>query len=69
MNQSVSRATFDQVMVPNYAPAQFIPVRGKGARVWDQDGREYIDFAAGIAVSALGHCHPEVVAALTELKG
>lgn len=66
MNQSVSRATFDQVMVPNYAPAQFIPVRGKGSRVWDQDGREYIDFAAGIAVSALGHCHPEVVAALTE---
>lgn len=66
MNQSVSRATFDQVMVPNYAPAQFIPVRGKGSRVWDQDGREYIDFAAGIAVSALGHCHPDVVAALTE---
>ena len=66
MNQSVSRATFDQVMVPNYAPAQFIPVRGQGSRVWDQQGREYIDFAAGIAVSALGHCHPQVVAALTE---
>lgn len=66
MDQPISRTTFDQIMVPNYAPAQFIPVRGKGSHVWDQDGNEYIDFAAGIAVSALGHCHPDVVAALTE---
>ncbi|SFZ71973.1 aspartate aminotransferase family protein [Chitinimonas taiwanensis] len=66
MNQTVTRADFDQVMVPNYAPADYIPVRGEGARVWDQAGREYIDFAGGIAVNALGHAHPALVKALTE---
>ena len=50
-----TRKTFDDVMIQNYAPAHFIPVRGKGSRVWDQEGREYIDFAGGIAVNALGH--------------
>ena len=62
----VPRADFDQVMVPNYAPAGFIPVRGAGSRVWDQSGRELLDFAGGIAVNVLGHCHPALVAALTE---
>lgn len=66
MSISVSRETFDQVMVPNYSPVGFIPVRGEGSRVWDQDGREFIDLAGGIAVNALGHCHPEVVATLVE---
>ncbi len=61
-----SRADFDQVMVPNYAPSSVIPVRGEGSRLWDQDGREYIDFAGGIAVNCLGHCHPQVVAALKQ---
>ncbi|MBO4968564.1 MAG: aspartate aminotransferase family protein, partial [Pseudomonas sp.] len=55
-----------QVMVPNYAPAAFIPVRGAGSRVWDQAGRELIDFAGGIAVNVLGHAHPALVGALTE---
>jgi len=41
-------------------------VRGEGARVWDDNGREYLDFVAGIAVNSLGHCHPVVVDALTE---
>ena len=63
---AVTRELFDQVMVPNYAPAQMIPVRGLGARVWDQEHREYIDFAGGIAVSCLGHCHPTLVSALRE---
>jgi acetylornithine/N-succinyldiaminopimelate aminotransferase len=62
----VTRATFDEVMVPCYAPAPFIPVRGEGSRVWDQDGRMYIDFASGVAVTALGHCHPAMVRALEE---
>jgi acetylornithine/N-succinyldiaminopimelate aminotransferase len=69
MNDSISRATYDQVMIPNYVPADFIPVRGLGSRVWDQDGREFIDFAGGIAVNGLGHCHPELVDALTEQAG
>lgn len=60
----VSRETFDQVMVPNYNPAAMVPVRGVGSRVWDQQGHEYIDFAGGIAVNALGHCHPELVSVL-----
>ncbi len=62
----VQRADFDQVMVPNYAPAAFIPVRGAGSRVWDQAGRELVDFSGGIAVNVLGHAHPALVAALTE---
>ena len=41
-------------------------VRGKGARVWDTEGKEYLDFVAGSAVNSLGHCHPVVVKALTE---
>ncbi|WP_062268167.1 aspartate aminotransferase family protein [Endozoicomonas arenosclerae] len=63
---SVNRATFDEVMVPNYAPQAMIPVRGKGSRIWDQEGREFIDFAGGIAVNALGHCHPQLVKVLKE---
>tara|TARA_R110002126_G_scaffold16527_4_gene65965 strand:+ start:138 stop:1355 length:1218 start_codon:yes stop_codon:yes gene_type:complete len=63
---AVNRALFDEVMVPNYAPASVIPVRGQGSRVWDQNDREYIDFAGGIAVSSLGHCHPALVGALKQ---
>ena len=63
---NVTRATFDDVMVPNYNPAGMVPVRGEGSRIWDQDGAEYIDFASGIAVNVLGHCHPELVKALNE---
>ena len=63
---SVSRSTFDEVMVPNYAPQKVVPVRGKGSRLWDQEGKEYIDFAGGIAVNALGHCHPQLVKVLKD---
>ena len=62
---SVTRATFDEVMVPNYAPGGFVPVRGLNARVWDQAGKEYIDLAGGIAVSSVGHAHPATIRALT----
>jgi len=65
-NKAVSREMFNDVMVPNYNPASMIPVKGEGARVWDQDGREYVDFAGGIAVNCLGHCHPAMVSALQE---
>ncbi|MBY0445672.1 MAG: aminotransferase class III-fold pyridoxal phosphate-dependent enzyme, partial [Burkholderiales bacterium] len=61
---TVNRATFDQVMVPNYAPAPFIPVKGLASRLWDQEGREYVDFSSGIAVTSLGHLHPELTAVL-----
>jgi acetylornithine/N-succinyldiaminopimelate aminotransferase len=62
----VTRADFDRLMVPCYAPAAFVPVRGEGSRVWDQDGRMYIDFASGVAVTALGHCHPAMVRTIEE---
>ena len=66
MSQSISRQNFDQWMMQVYAPAPFIPVRGEGAWLWDQEGKGYIDFAGGIAVNALGHAHPAMVRALTE---
>lgn len=62
----VTRELFDEVMVPNYAPSSIIPVRGLGSRVWDQNDNELVDFAGGIAVNCLGHCHPALVAAVTE---
>ena len=62
----VTRALFDEVMVPNYAPAPVIPVRGIGSRIWDQNEKEYIDFAGGIAVTSLGHSHPKLVATLKD---
>ncbi|WP_193015810.1 bifunctional acetylornithine/succinyldiaminopimelate transaminase [Proteus sp. FME41] len=62
--QSINRATYDQVMLPIYSPAEFIPVKGLGSRVWDQQGKSYIDFAGGIAVLALGHAHPALNQAL-----
>jgi acetylornithine/N-succinyldiaminopimelate aminotransferase len=58
------RDLHDQYLFPNYAPMQIMPSHGRGARLWDTDGREYIDFAAGIAVSALGHAHPALIDAL-----
>jgi acetylornithine/N-succinyldiaminopimelate aminotransferase len=57
---------FDELMVPCFAPAEFIPVRGEGSRIWDQQGRMYIDFASGVAVSSLGHCHPAMIRAIED---
>lgn len=61
-----TRQDFDQYMVPVFAPASFILVKGDGAKLWAQDGKDYIDFAGGIAVNALGHAHPVAVKALIE---
>lgn len=66
MTMQVTRNTFNEVMVPNYAPAAMVPVRGEGSRVWDQDNNEFIDFAGGIAVNVLGHCHPALIKALND---
>ena len=57
-------ATAQQVFVPVYQPRALVLDHGRGARLWDREGREYIDFAAGIAVCSLGHADPELVAAL-----
>ncbi|MDE9720287.1 succinylornithine/acetylornithine transaminase [Citrobacter cronae] len=66
MSLSITRGNFDEWMMPVYAPAPFIPVRGEGSRLWDQQGKEYIDFAGGIAVNALGHAHPALREALND---
>jgi succinylornithine aminotransferase len=62
----VTRQTFDDVLVPTYAPAAMVPVRASGLDLWDQSGKHYLDFTSGIAVSSLGHCNPKLVSALTE---
>ena len=58
-----------EVLLPVYKQRAMILERGQGARVWDSAGREYVDFGAGIAVCSLGHCHPELNAALIEQAG
>jgi acetylornithine/N-succinyldiaminopimelate aminotransferase len=55
--------------VPAYARLGVEFVRGEGARLWDDEGNEYLDFQTGLAVNSLGHCHPAVVAAITEQAG
>ena len=52
-------------LMDNYGTPPIALVRGRGARVWDVEDREYVDLLAGIAVNALGHAHPDVVAAIT----
>lgn len=54
----------ETALTPNYARLPVAFVRGYGTRLWDTEGKEYLDFLAGIAVCGLGHCHPKVVAAL-----
>ena len=60
------RGIYDNVMLPNYSPANFIPKEARGSRIWDQDNKEYIDFGGGIAVNSLGHSHPDLIKALSE---
>jgi acetylornithine/N-succinyldiaminopimelate aminotransferase len=56
-------------VMQTYPRAPIELVRGEGARVWDSDGKEYLDFLAGISVCSVGHCHPAVVAAVREQVG
>ena len=52
--------------MPTYLRAGVEFVRGEGTRLWDSDGKEYLDFFAGLSVHNAGHCHPRIVAAITE---
>ena len=56
-------------VVPSYARSPVEFVRGEGARLWDADGNEYLDFLSGISVTSVGHCHPRVVDAVREQAG
>src|SRR5207302_3435309 len=62
-------ARFGAVMMHNYGVPQLALARGEGCEVWDADGRRYLDLVAGIAVSSLGHAHPDLVAAVSEQVG
>ncbi len=59
----------DRYVIPTYGRFKVSLARGAGCRVWDEEGREYLDFGAGIAVTSLGHCHPRVVARMREQLG
>ncbi len=56
----------DNVIMKTYGRYPIVPVRGEGCRLWDADGKEYLDFLAGVAVNNLGHCHPRVVKAIQD---
>jgi len=60
---------YDAHVLKNYARAPLTLVRGRGTQVWDDAGNAYLDFTSGIAVSALGHCHPHWVAAVQRQAG
>ena len=53
-------------LLANYRQPPIVMVRGEGRRIWDADGREYLDFSGGIAVLSVGHCHPKLAAAIAE---
>jgi|TARA_B100000809_G_scaffold224849_1_gene235295 acetylornithine/N-succinyldiaminopimelate aminotransferase len=60
------RDLYKEVMLPNYAPADFIPEKASGSSVWDKNNKKFIDFGGGIAVNSLGHSHPQLVSALSK---
>ncbi|HHP50828.1 MAG TPA: acetylornithine transaminase [Moorella mulderi] len=66
MDTSAWIALGEKYIMSTYARQPLVLVRGQGTRVWDVEGREYLDFVGGIAVNSLGHCHPRVVEALKD---
>jgi acetylornithine/N-succinyldiaminopimelate aminotransferase len=60
------KALDDTYVLKTYNRQPGLFVRGEGCRIWDSEGREYLDFLAGIAVCQLGHCHPAIIGALQE---
>ncbi|MFE9173730.1 acetylornithine transaminase [Streptomyces kebangsaanensis] len=64
MSNEQLTARWQGALMNNYGTPRLPLVRGEGARLWDADGNEYLDFVGGIAVNALGHAHPAVVEAV-----
>ena len=73
MEESIVRTNtadlYDAYVLKNYARAPLTLVRGRGSRVWDDQGNGYLDFSSGLAVSSIGHCHPHWVAAVQRQAG
>ncbi len=64
-----TRALYDEYVIPTYGRFELQLARGEGACVWDEAGKRYLDFGAGIAVTSIGHCHPRVVKVMREQMG
>ena len=64
-----TRELYDHFVIPTYGRFDLRLARGQGSEVWDEDGKRYLDFGAGIAVTSIGHCHPRVVRAMQEQIG
>ena len=60
---------YQGAVMNTFGPPKLVLARGEGAHVWDVDGKEYVDLLGGIAVNALGHAHPALLAAVTEQLG
>jgi predicted acetylornithine/succinylornithine family transaminase len=65
-SQTSTRELYDRHVIPTYGRFDLRLARGHGCEVWDEDGKRYLDFGAGIAVTSIGHAHPRVVRALQE---
>jgi len=61
-----SQERYQHALMNTFGPPKLVLTRGQGARVWDEDGKEYVDLLGGIAVNALGHGHPALVKAVTD---
>jgi predicted acetylornithine/succinylornithine family transaminase len=61
-----TRELYDRFVIPTYGRFDLRLARGKGSEVWDESGKRYLDFGAGIAVTSIGHCHPRVIATMQE---
>ena len=68
-SQTSTRELYDRHVIPTYGRFDLRLARGSGCEVWDEDGKRYLDFGAGIAVTSIGHAHPRVVRALQEQVG
>ena len=66
MTDQTLKQRYGAAMMNTFGIPKLALVRGEGAHVWDEDGKEYVDLLGGIAVNALGHGHPSLVAAVTE---
>ncbi len=66
METSEIMSLCDEYTMPNYPRKPVVLVRGKGSRIWDSEGKEYLDFFPGWGVNGLGHCHPRVVEAIKD---
>jgi len=65
-SQNTGRERYQHALMNTFGPPKLVLTHGQGARVWDEDGKAYVDLLGGIAVNALGHAHPALVQAVTE---